>query len=145
MLIRYCDTQRPSGKNAASTLARSNPAIGPASSPTVATELDLLVCGSGVAGLTAAVRAAAAGLRVGVVTKGELEQSATRWAQGGVAAVLGGEEDTVDSHLADTLALAEVLFDLRREEVVVVRAQLVPQRLVLLRQADVHAEPLDGE
>jgi L-aspartate oxidase len=76
-----------------------------------AADLDLVVCGSGVAGLTAAVRAAAAGLRVGVVTKGELEQSATRWAQGGVAAVIGGEEDSVDSHLADTLAAGAGLCD----------------------------------
>jgi len=74
-------------------------------------DLDLLVCGSGVAGLTAAVRAAAVGLRVGVVTKGELEQSATRWAQGGVAAVLGGDEDSVDHHLADTLAAGAGLCD----------------------------------
>ena len=74
-------------------------------------DLDLVVCGSGVAGLTAAVRAAAAGLQVGVVTKGELEQSATRWAQGGVAAVIGGEEDSVDSHLADTLAAGAGLCD----------------------------------
>ena len=51
--------------------------------------LDLLVLGSGVAGLSAAVRAATEpGCRVGVLTKGELVQSATRWAQGGVAAVL---------------------------------------------------------
>ncbi|HEY2427742.1 MAG TPA: FAD-binding protein [Acidimicrobiales bacterium] len=74
-------------------------------------DLDLLVCGSGVAGLTAAVRAAAAGLTVGVLTKGELEQSATRWAQGGVAAVLGGDEDSVDNHLADTLAAGAGLCD----------------------------------
>jgi L-aspartate oxidase len=55
----------------------------------VTAELDLLVVGSGVAGLSAAVRAAAQpGVRVGVLTKGPLEQSTTRWAQGGVAAVL---------------------------------------------------------
>src|SRR5436309_68930 len=67
-------------------------------------ELDLLVLGSGVAGLTAAISAAAIGLRVGVLTKGELSQSATRWAQGGVAAVLSADEDSTDFHLADTLA-----------------------------------------
>ncbi len=82
-------------------------------------ELDLLVCGSGVAGLTAAVRAAAAGLQVGVVTKGELEQSATRWAQGGVAAVLGGDEDSVDDHLADTLAAGAGLCDVDAVRVLV--------------------------
>ena len=63
---------------------------------------DVLVLGSGVAGLSTAVRLA--GLRVAILTKGELSQSATRWAQGGVAAVLGGDEDSTDLHLADTLA-----------------------------------------
>jgi L-aspartate oxidase len=75
-------------------------------------ELDLLVVGSGVAGLSAAVGAAALGLRVGVLTKGELVQSATRWAQGGVAAVLGGDEDSTDAHLADTLRAGAGLCDI---------------------------------
>ena len=84
--------------------------------------LDVLVLGSGVAGLSAAVRLAAPlraaggdddgrGLRVGVLTKAELSQSATRWAQGGVAAVLGGDEDSTDLHLADTLAAGVGLCD----------------------------------
>ena len=51
------------------------------------------------------------GLRVGVLTKAELSQSATRWAQGGVAAVLGGDEDSTDLHLADTLAAGAGLCD----------------------------------
>ncbi|MFN2607693.1 MAG: L-aspartate oxidase [Acidimicrobiales bacterium] len=67
--------------------------------------LDLLVVGSGVAGLSAAIEAASVlGLRVGVLSKGELSQSATRWAQGGVAAALAGDADSTDLHLADTLA-----------------------------------------
>jgi L-aspartate oxidase len=75
-------------------------------------DLDLLVLGSGVAGLTAAVRAAArTGMRVGVLTKAELHQSATRWAQGGVAAVLSAEEDSTDQHVADTLAAGVELCD----------------------------------
>ena len=75
-------------------------------------DLDLLILGSGVAGLSAAVRAAAGpGLRVGVLTKAELEQSATRWAQGGVAAVLSPEEDSADLHVADTLAAGAGLCD----------------------------------
>ena len=49
---------------------------------------DLLVLGSGVAGLSAAVRARREGLSVTVLTKGELGWSATRYAQGGVAAAL---------------------------------------------------------
>jgi L-aspartate oxidase len=46
-----------------------------------------------------------------VLTKGALSQSATRWAQGGVAAVLGGDEDSTDLHLADTLAAGAGLCD----------------------------------
>lgn len=84
------------------------------------THLDLLVLGSGVAGLSAAVRAAGAhGMQVGIVTKGELTQSATRWAQGGVAAVLGGDPDSTDLHLADTLAAGAGLCDVDAVRVLV--------------------------
>ncbi len=85
-------------------------------------ELDLLVLGSGVAGLTAAVGAARAGTwrgaAVGVLSKADLAQSASAWAQGGVAAVLRGEEaettgppDSVELHVADTLAAGAGLCD----------------------------------
>lgn len=74
--------------------------------------LDVLVVGSGVAGLSVAVRLADAGMSVGVVTKAELSVSATRWAQGGVAAVLGADEDSTDLHMADTLAAGAGLCDL---------------------------------
>ncbi len=83
-------------------------------------DLDLLVLGSGVAGLTAAVQAAAAGLSVGVLTKAELHQSATRWAQGGVAAVLASDDgDSPDAHLADTLAAGAGLCDVDAVRVMV--------------------------
>jgi L-aspartate oxidase len=78
---------------------------------------DVLVLGSGVAGLSAAVRlagnapATGPSLSLGVLTKGALSQSATRWAQGGVAAVLGGDEDSTDLHLADTLRAGVGLCD----------------------------------
>jgi L-aspartate oxidase len=78
---------------------------------------NVLVLGSGVAGLSAAVRLAGldssrgAAASLGVLTKGVLSQSATRWAQGGVAAVLGGDEDSTDLHLADTLAAGAGLCD----------------------------------
>ena len=82
--------------------------------------LDLLVVGSGVAGLTAAVRAAEGhGARVGVLTKGELHQGTTRWAQGGVAAVLGDDPDSTDLHLADTLAAGAGLCDVEAVRVLV--------------------------
>ncbi len=74
--------------------------------------LDLLVLGSGVAGLSAAVRAAGFhGMRVGVLTKGSLQQATTRWAQGGVAAVLHDDPDSTDLHLSDTLAAGAGLCD----------------------------------
>jgi L-aspartate oxidase len=74
--------------------------------------LDVLVVGSGVAGLSAAVRLAQlGGTRVGILTKGELEQSTTRWAQGGIAAVLAGDQDSTDLHLADTLRAGAGLCD----------------------------------
>jgi L-aspartate oxidase len=85
-----------------------------------ADELDLLVLGSGVAGLSAAVRAAdEMALRVGVLTKAELSQAATRWAQGGVAAVLGGDPDSTDLHLADTLSAGAGLCDVDAVRVLV--------------------------
>ena len=82
--------------------------------------LDLLVLGSGVAGLTAAVQAATYGLSVGVLTKAELHQSATRWAQGGVAAVLVSDDgDSPDAHLADTLSAGAGLCDVDAVRVMV--------------------------
>jgi L-aspartate oxidase len=84
------------------------------------TDLDLLVLGSGVAGLSAAVRAAAhPGMRVGVLTKAALDQATTRWAQGGVAAVLSTDEDSTDLHLADTLAAGAGLCDVDAVRVMV--------------------------
>ena len=81
--------------------------------------LDLVVVGSGVAGLSAAVRAADLGLAVGVVTKGQLDQATTRWAQGGIAAVLGGDPDSTDLHLADTLSAGAGLCDERAVRILV--------------------------
>ncbi len=75
-------------------------------------QLDVLVLGSGVAGLSAVVRVATAeNMRVGVLTKADLAGSATRWAQGGIAAAVGGDEDSADLHLADTLAAGAGLCD----------------------------------
>ena len=70
-------------------------------------DTDYLVLGSGVAGLTFALRAATHG-RVLIVTKRSPEQSNTLWAQGGVSAVLGSD-DSVDAHVADTLAVGDGL------------------------------------
>ncbi len=62
---------------------------------------DILIVGSGAAGLTLALRVADAG-RVTVLSKGDLREGATFYAQGGIAAVLD-EADSIDSHVSDTL------------------------------------------
>ena len=83
-------------------------------------ELDLVVLGSGVAGLSAAVRAAGIhGLRTGVVTKGGLDLATTRWAQGGVAAALSGDPEEIDLHLADTVSAGAGLCDVDAVRVLV--------------------------
>ena len=77
-----------------------------------AADADLLVVGSGVAGLTAALEAVQAGLRVVVVTKDAVDAGATRWAQGGVAVVIGDVPgDSVEAHVADTLTAGAGLCD----------------------------------
>ncbi|MGH3534526.1 MAG: FAD-binding protein, partial [Pseudonocardiaceae bacterium] len=78
--------------------------------------VDLAVVGTGVAGLTAALRAAELGLRVVAVTKTTVEDGNTQWAQGGIAVVLPGDQssppgDSVDAHVADTLAAGAGLCD----------------------------------
>ncbi|MDX3609542.1 L-aspartate oxidase [Streptomyces sp. FL06-04B] len=73
-------------------------------------DADVVVVGSGVAGLTAALRCADAGLDTVVVTKARLDDGSTRWAQGGIAAALG-EGDTPEQHLDDTLVAGAGLCD----------------------------------
>ncbi|MFJ8581910.1 L-aspartate oxidase [Micromonospora sp. NPDC093277] len=62
---------------------------------------DVIVVGSGVAGLTAALHLREAGLHVTVVTKVNMDEGSTRWAQGGIAAVLD-PADTPAAHASDT-------------------------------------------
>ena len=64
-------------------------------------EADLLVVGSGIAGLSFALKMAEIG-DVLILTKKERAQSSTNFARGGIAAVLGGDDDA-DLHLRDTL------------------------------------------
>ncbi|MCP3822322.1 L-aspartate oxidase [Streptomyces sp. A3M-1-3] len=81
-----------------------------APAPGWAIAADVVVVGSGVAGLTAALRCAAAGRKTVVVTKARLDDGSTRWAQGGIAAALG-EGDTPGQHLDDTLVAGAGLCD----------------------------------
>ncbi|PCJ24550.1 MAG: L-aspartate oxidase [SAR86 cluster bacterium] len=65
-------------------------------------EYDILIIGSGAAGLTLALRTADFA-KVAVLSKGDLNQGATFYAQGGIAAVLD-EDDSIDSHIEDTIS-----------------------------------------
>src|SRR3984893_13544600 len=79
---------------------------------------DVVVVGSGVAGLTCALHLREAGLHVTVVTKVNIDDGSTRWAQGGIAAVLD-PLDTPQAHAQDTLVAGVGLCDEDAVEVLV--------------------------
>ena len=80
-----------------------------APSPGWTTYADVVVIGSGIAGLTAALQLRTTG-SVMVVTKDLLSAGSTQWAQGGIAAALG-PGDTPDQHLRDTLVAGAGICD----------------------------------
>ncbi|AYL39586.1 L-aspartate oxidase [Streptomyces fungicidicus] len=90
---------------------------------------DVVVVGSGVAGLTAALRCEAAGLTTVVVTKARLDDGSTRWAQGGIAAALG-EGDTPEQHLDDTLVAGAGLCDEEAVRLLVTEGPDAVRRLI---------------
>ncbi|MCL2913410.1 L-aspartate oxidase [Shewanella corallii] len=71
---------------------------------------DLLVIGSGAAGLTLALHLAEKA-KVILLSKGPLSEGSTYYAQGGIASVFNDEEDTIESHVADTLVAGAGLCD----------------------------------
>jgi L-aspartate oxidase len=73
-----------------------------APSPGWTTRADVVIVGSGIAGLTAALRLRGRVDKILVVTKDVLNAGSTQWAQGGIAAALG-PGDTPEQHEADTL------------------------------------------
>jgi L-aspartate oxidase len=91
---------------------------------------DVLVIGSGAAGLTAALNLAPS-KKVGVIAKGKLDEGATNWAQGGVAAVLE-EGDSFDAHVNDTMIAGAGLNNLAVVEHVVSGAPSAIARLAEL-------------
>ncbi|HVU63896.1 MAG TPA: FAD-binding protein, partial [Phycisphaerales bacterium] len=71
---------------------------------------DTLVIGTGAAGLRAAIAAAGGGAEVIILSKDGTQESNTAWAQGGIAAVMA-REDSVESHVHDTLIAGAGLCD----------------------------------
>lgn len=70
---------------------------------------DVLVIGSGLAGQSAALRLAQT-CKVGLMSKRTLEDSASSWAQGGIAAVLDSH-DSIEAHISDTITAGAFLND----------------------------------
>ena len=91
---------------------------------------DILIVGSGAAGLTAALNLADR-FRVTVLAKGALNEGSTAWAQGGIAAVLE-PGDTFDNHVEDTMVAGAGLNDRDIVEFVVEGAPAAIARLVEL-------------
>lgn len=96
----------------------------------MSSEFDVIVVGSGAAGLTAALNLAES-RKVAVISKGALAEGATNWAQGGIAAVLE-EGDTFEAHVNDTIIAGAGLNDEKVVERVVERAPAAIARLAEL-------------
>jgi L-aspartate oxidase len=100
---------------------------------------DVLIVGSGLAGLTAALRLAPTH-RVAVLTKRAMSDGSSAWAQGGIAAVLA-EGDTFDSHVQDTLVAGAGLSDPAATRFVVEHS---PESITWLRELGVPFSQEDG-
>jgi L-aspartate oxidase len=103
-------------------------------------QFDFVVVGSGIAGLTFALKAAQSG-SVAVVTKRRGADSSTAWAQGGVACVTS-DEDSFDLHIRDTLDAGAGLCDLLAVETVVKEG---PERVRELMELGLHFDERDVE
>jgi len=99
---------------------------------------DVAVVGAGAAGLYAALTAAEAGASVALVSATPLAQTASYWAQGGIAAALA-VEDSAERHLADTEAAGR---DAVRRSAAEVLVEEAPARVADLERLGVH---FDGD
>ncbi|MCQ2298028.1 MAG: L-aspartate oxidase [Bacteroidales bacterium] len=96
-------------------------------------EVDFLVIGSGIAGLSYALKVAPYG-KVCVLTKGDASEGSTKYAQGGIAAVMYGS-DSFDNHIKDTLVAGDGICD---REVVEMTIREAPERINELVQYGVN-------
>lgn len=91
---------------------------------------DYLVVGSGIAGMSFALKVAACGKRVALICKSTLDEANTYFAQGGVASVTNLAVDDFDKHILDTMIAGDWLSDRRAVEQVVRNAPEQIQALV---------------
>lgn len=91
-------------------------------------QTDFLVIGSGIAGLTYALKVAEAkpGKQVTVITKAQSDETNTKYAQGGIAGVWDDENDSYEKHIEDTLIAGDGLCNEKIVEIVVKEG---PQRI----------------
>src|SRR3990170_2224167 len=84
-------------------------------------QTDFLVIGSGIAGLTYALKVAMAfpDKMVTVITKAQTDETNTKYAQGGIAGVTDFEKDSFDKHIQDTLIAGDGLCNEKVVEIVV--------------------------
>ncbi|MGA8663458.1 MAG: FAD-binding protein, partial [Thermoplasmata archaeon] len=100
-----------------------------------------LIIGSGIAGLYVALRCRELGLRPTLVTKGRLEESNTRYAQGGIASAIG-PDDSPRLHLADTVRAGDGLVDVAAARVLTFEG---PARIADLVRYGVPFDTVEGQ
>ncbi|MCC5857417.1 MAG: L-aspartate oxidase [Ectothiorhodospiraceae bacterium] len=105
-------------------------------------DYDVLIIGSGAAGLTLALRLPEQ-LRIAIVSKGPLREGASLYAQGGISAVLD-DADSIEAHVADTLSAGAGLSDPETAHMVADRAPACIEWLVNLRVPFSTLEHADG-
>lgn len=104
----------------------------PASTVAMSNRTDFLVIGSGIAGLTFAVKTAERfpDRTVTIITKADEDESNTKYAQGGIAAVWNPTTDSVDKHVADTLDAGDGLCNLDVVKAVVTEGPIRIQEII---------------